>query len=162
MINTQLLLIDGAVLTAVFAVFVVGTLLWRPRLWLQDLPDDLQALIPPQTPSERRLMIGLAIPWFAVLLAILMATASRYGSEQGYWAMLLHVYLVWQMTNLFDLIVIDWFGMRLIDPEKPPFPGTEGAQGYRNYWFHFVGFLKGSLIGIPVAFLTTTVVWFLV
>ena len=52
MLNAYLLRVDGAALTVVFTTFVVGTLLWRPRLWLQDFPDDLQALIRPQTRAE--------------------------------------------------------------------------------------------------------------
>ena len=88
MLNPYLLLVDGAVLTAVFTTFVVGTLLWRPRLWLQDFPDDLQALIPPQTRAEKRLMAFLAIPWIGLLMVGLAVTGSRYGTEQGYWAVL--------------------------------------------------------------------------
>ena len=41
----------------------------------------------------------------------------------------------------------------LIDPQNPPFPGTENAPGYRNYRFHFVAVLKGSVIGLPMALL---------
>lgn len=162
MIDTRLLLIDSAILAAFFTAFVVGTLLWRRRLWLQDFPEDLQALIPPRTKSEKRLMRGLAVPFIGVLMAGLAATGARYGTEHGYWAMLLHVYLVWQAVNLFDLVVIDWGGMQFIDPANPPFPGTEHAHGYRNYRFHFYGFLKGSFLGIFMALFVTTGVWFLV
>lgn len=161
MLNSYLLLVDGAVLTVVFTTFVVGTLLWRPRLWLQDFPDDLQALIPPQTGAEKRLMAFLAVPWIGLLVVGLIVTGARYGTEQGHWAMLVHVYLVWQVVNLFDLIVIDWGGMHLIDPQNPPFPRTENAPGYRNYRFHFVAFLKGSAIGIAMALLATTAAWIL-
>lgn len=72
-------------------------------------------------------MAFLAIPWIGLLAVGLAVTGARYGPEQGYWAMLLHVYLVWQVVNFFDLIVFDWGGMQLIDPRHPPFPGTENA-----------------------------------
>ncbi len=49
--------------------------------------------------------------------------------------------------NVFDLAVIDWCGTLLIDPMNPPLAGTEGAKGYRDFMFHFIGFLKGSCEG---------------
>ena len=36
-------------------------------------------------------------------------------------------------------------------PQKPPFAGTEGASGWRDYAFHFRGFLKGCVIGLIFA-----------
>jgi len=39
----------------------------------------------------------------------------------------------------------------MVDLDNPPIPGTAGAEGYRNYLFHFVGFLKGTAMGVPFA-----------
>ena len=64
MLNTGLILTDGIVLSIVFAVFVVGTLIWKPRMWLQDFPADIQAMIPPKTDAEKRLTILFAISVF--------------------------------------------------------------------------------------------------
>lgn len=160
-INFRLLLIDGTILIAIFTVFVVGTLVWKPRLWLQDFPADIQALVPTKTASEKRLTTWIAIPFFTVLMGGLAVTAMRYGTANGFGALLFHIYLVWQMINLFDLIIIDWLGMQLVDPQNPPLPGTENAKGYRDYWFHFIGFLKGSALGFAVVLLIGGIVWFL-
>jgi len=151
MLNAGLILTDGIALSIVFAVFVVGTLLWKPRMWLQDFPADLQAMIPPKTDAEKRLTILFAIPFFILLFGGLGLSASRFGMDSGFGAMVLHVYLVWQVVNLFDLVIIDWCGIMLVDPMNPPFDGTAGAQGYRDFMFHFVGFIKGSVMGLVFA-----------
>jgi hypothetical protein len=161
-IDPSLLLIDGTLLTLVFSAVVVGSILWRPRLWLQDFPADLQALMPPKTDEEKRLTILIAVPFFAILFGGLGLTAARYGTANGFLPMLLHVYLAWQIVNTFDLLVIDWGGMLLIDPQRPPFPGTEGAKGYRDFGFHLRGWVKGSLMGVVLAAVTAGVVWLLI
>lgn len=162
MINPQLLLVDATLTTIVFSGFVVGTLLWKPRLWLQDFPPDIQAMIPPKTEQEERLTRVIAVPFFITLFGTLSFAAYHYGNANGFWALWLHVYLVWQAANLFDLIVIDWGGTLLIDPMNPPLPGTEGAKGYRDFTFHFVGFLKGSMMGTVLALFIAGAMWFVI
>lgn len=161
MLNIQLLLIDGGILTIVFSVFVIGSIIWKPRLWLQDFPADIQAMLPPKTEIEKRQSIMLAIPFFIVLFGGLGLSAVRYGTENGFLAMAFHIYLVWQIVNLVDLVVIDWGGMMLIDPQNPPLAGTAGAKGYRDFKFHFIGFIKGSLMGIVFALIVVGVVFLL-
>jgi hypothetical protein len=45
--------------------------------------------------------------------------------------------------NLFDLLILDWLLFCTIQPRMMVLPGTQGMAGYRDYRFHFVGFLKG-------------------
>lgn len=159
MVDLQMILIDGALLTAAFTVFVLGIMLWKPRLLLQDFPPDLQALIPPKTPQEKRLTNVMSVPLFAILLTALVWTGIRYGVAQGFGALVLHVYLVWQVMNIFDLLVIDGIGMFAVDPANPPYPGTENAKGYRDFGFHLRGYVKGSAMGIVIALVVAAGVW---
>ena len=119
-------------------------------------------MLPPKTAEEKRLTKVIAVPFFSLLFGSLAFAAFRYGNSQGFWAMWLHVYLVWQVVNLFDLVVIDWCGTLLIDPMNPPFPETKGAKGYRDFMFHFVAFLKGSVMGIFLSLIITGVMWFII
>ena len=159
MVNTQLILIDGTLLTLFFSVFVVGSIIWNPRLWLQDFPADIQAMIPSKTDEEKRQTLIMSIPFFVILFGGFGITAARYGDENGFWALVLHIYLIWQVINVFDLLIIDWCGMMLVDPMNPPLPGTEGAKGYRNFAFHLIGFIKGSVMGVVMALVTAGVVY---
>ncbi len=151
MINPALILTDGMILTVVFTILVIGTILWRPRMWMHDFPQDIQDLMPPKTDAEKRLTRLFAVPFFTIMFGGLGSTALRFGFESGFLWTTLHVYLVWQTVSLFDLLVIDWLGMHVVNPQNPPFPGTEGAKGYRDYMFHFKGFLKGSVMGLVLA-----------
>ena len=45
--------------------------------------------------------------------------------------------------NLFDLIILDWLLFCGVQPRTMVLPGTEGMAAYRDYRFHFVGFVKG-------------------
>lgn len=68
--------------------------------------------------------------------------------------------LVLRLPNLFyqrPLMVIDR-GLVYWQPRSVVLPATEGMQGYRNYRFHFRGFL----IGIPVVLLGSALVSILV
>ena len=163
MVNTSLLLTDGAILSVLFGVYVGGTLFCKPRIWLHDFPPDIQALTPSKTDQEKRLTALLTIPFFILLFGGLGLTAARYGTAHGFLGMLLHTYLVYLIVNLFDLVVLDWgMSMHLVDPQNPPFPGTEGAKGYRDYRFYFVGFLKGCVIGMVFVLIVSGIVWLLI
>lgn len=159
MVKLQLLLMDGVLLALIFSTFVLGTLLWKPRLWLQDFPADIQAMLPPKTAGEKRLTAFIGVPFFVILFGGLGWSGIRYGLDHGFLALVLHVYLVWQVVNLVDWLVIDWGGMMLIDPHNPPFDGTAGAAGYRDFGFHFVGFLKGSVMGLAFALIMGGIIY---
>jgi hypothetical protein len=45
--------------------------------------------------------------------------------------------------NIYDLLILDWLLFCTIQPRAMILPGTEGMAGYRDYRFHFTGFLKG-------------------
>ena len=155
MIFMERVLIDGLVLSAMFTAFVLGSLLWNYRLWIQDFPPDIRAMLPPKTAREKRLTAYLAVPMFLIVLGgpmiSLLLVERELERAIGFLTAWLHAYLVWEVVNLWDLLVIDWIGLSFVDPENPPIPGTEGAAGYRNYRFHFIGFLKGCVMGIVIA-----------
>lgn len=149
------LLSDLLILTAVFTAFVVGTLLWKPRIWLHDFPKDIQALAAPKTPEEKRLTTLIGVPFMLVFfgLPVLLMSDLRaaLGANFTFLTVWLYAYALFFGVNLWDLLALDWVGMSLVNPQRPPFPGTEGAAGWRDYRFHFIGFLKGCMIGVVFA-----------
>lgn len=146
---------DLAVMTAVFSAFVIGTLLWKPRIWLHDFPADIQAMAAPKTSEEKRLTAWLggvfALVFFGLPVLLAWDLKAQMGSDYSFGAAWLYGYALFLGVNLWDLVVLDWIGFSLVDPQNPPIAGTEGAAGYRDYAFHFYAFLKGCLIGIPFA-----------
>ena len=53
--------------------------------------------------------------------------------------------------NLVDLLIIDWLIFVTLQPSVIILPGTEGMAGYKDYRFHFIGFLKGILFSAAFA-----------
>lgn len=148
-------LIDWTILTGVFTAFVVGTIRWKPRIWLHDFPADIQALAAPKTAEEKRLTAWIGTPFILVFFGLPVVLAwdlqSVLGTDFSFLNVWLYAYALFFGVNLWDLLVLDWIGITLIDPQNPPFPGTEGAAGWRNYAFHFYAFLKGCGFGLVFA-----------
>ena len=57
-----------------------------------------------------------------------------------------HFFVIFSVINVLDWLVFDWLIVVRIRPSFLVLPGTEGMAGYRDYAFHFRGFL----IGIPI------------
>jgi hypothetical protein len=146
---------DLAIFIAVFTIFVLGSVRLKPRIWLHDFPADIQALAAPKTEEEKRLtrMVGIPLVIIAFVLPIVLGWNLKavLGANYSFLGAWIYAYGLWFGFNLWDLIVLDWLGFTLIDPQHPPFPGTEGAAGWRDYAFHFHGFLKGSMMGLAFA-----------
>ncbi|MEW5939791.1 MAG: hypothetical protein AB1750_09035, partial [Chloroflexota bacterium] len=53
--------------------------------------------------------------------------------------------------NLWDLLVIDWLIFNTLQPKFIFLPGTEGMAGYKDYYFHFKGFLTGIVFSLVSA-----------
>ncbi len=155
-------LLDLLIATVVFTILVVGSLRWKPRIWLHDLPADIQALAAPKTAAEKRLTMIFGVPLIILFLGLpLLLTwglKARLGADFSFFSAWIYVYGLFFGVNLWDLVVLDWIGMSLVDPQHPPIAGTEGAAGWRNYAFHFYGFLKGCALGLVFATFAATVI----
>ena len=73
-------------------------------------------------------------------------------------------YLIWLIVDWYDCFVIDWIWV--CHSKKLIIPGTEDlTDSYKDYRFHFIGSLKGMVIGLPVCLLVGVMVqlvnWFI-
>ncbi|MEM1447797.1 MAG: hypothetical protein AAF726_02795 [Planctomycetota bacterium] len=151
MIDLEFVLLDGSVMSILIGALVAATFWSTPRTYLRDMPPDIQEAAAPITEREARSagIVGLIV--VSILLAGLVISALRRTGGEGYLDAALHCYLVFQVFNLFDLVVLDWGMMMFIDPARPPIPGTENARGYRAFGFHARKSLNGAILGIPFA-----------
>ncbi|MEM7077833.1 MAG: hypothetical protein AAF513_04300 [Pseudomonadota bacterium] len=158
-IDLGLLLLDGAVLCLFIGMLVAGSFARAPRMWLRDLPADIQSRTAPMTHAEVRSAQLIGVVIVSLLFCGQVVSTLRYGFEHGYLLALLHAYLLFQIFNFFDFLVIDCGIMLAIDPADPPIEGTAHAAGYRNFVFHALASLKGLLLGLPFAALAAGVAW---
>lgn len=132
------ILIDGTLFCAVTGVLVFGSLYLNPRLWLQDYPKEMQAKVPPLTSDEKRMRAILAVVVILLAVGIPFLSVRQLRADNGgsmtFLAAYVNAYLVFQLFNLFDAVVIDFLVLTLMSPKFAVLPGTEGMEYlYRNW-----------------------------
>ena len=126
-------------------------LLWlvgrNPRYMMQDYPPEITANIPPQTAKEKREGMRYGLPFLIILVGFPLAAGLLFIflGPISFMELWLRIFLLMLSFNLVDLAILDWMIFCTITPRFMVLPGTEGHPGYKNYFFHFVGFLKGLL-----------------
>ena len=143
---------DGLIACVPFTLVVWASFLSAPRMWLHSLPADIQRMAPPKTAHERRLTSWIGALVLFTFFGIPALLTWRLGASTpgglSFAQALTHLYGVWMIVNAWDLVGIDWPYAYLMDPRRPPIPGTEGAQGYKDYRFHAVAFVKASVFSL--------------
>jgi energy-converting hydrogenase Eha subunit B len=56
------------------------------------------------------------------------------------------IFTLFIVFNIVDLLILDWLIFCTLTPKFMILPGTEGMAGYKDYGFHFRGFLIGCII----------------
>jgi hypothetical protein len=155
---------EGLLISLVPALVILASLKINSRMWLHDLPVEVQAALPPLSNGEKQLRSFFGVLLLAGLFVPIIVSALRLRAENGgalpFGVIYLHVYVLFMAFNLFDLLIIDWLFLEFIRPAFAIPPGAEHLVGlHRGYKFHFLGFLKGTIIGLvfsaPIALLLT-------
>lgn len=157
MINAAFLshsLIYGAILSAVLTILILGSLYINPEMWLQDAPREVQEKHGPMSVRAKRqrawLVVAFAITMIGVVGVSVYQLPAVVGGPLTFVTVFVHLWLILMLFNLVDLLLIDWL---IVEYMRPPFivqSGLGQLMGERNYWYHFQGFLKGS-VGILIA-----------
>ena len=133
-------------------------------MFVGDYPPDIRRRYGPMSARAARLRPYTAALLFMTFLAIPILGLFQLHARSGGIAFLPAFAFssgTLLVFNVFDLIVLDWLFFCTIQPRSMVLPGTEGMAGYRDYRFHFVGFLKGfgfsAVGGLLIAILWTAV-----
>ena len=150
MIFVEKIIVDGSIYSLICSIYVVITLWQWPRIWLQNFPEDIQEKVPPKTEKEKRLSLIFGIPFLLLLFAgpFLSGLTLKLSTfhEVSFFSLFMHVFFIAIFFNLVDWLILDWLIICLITPQFIVYPGTEGSKGYKDYKYHFIGFLKGCAI----------------
>jgi hypothetical protein len=148
--NISRTLFDGGILAIAASLGVMIALRLNPRIWLQDYPEDIQAKAPPKTAREKQLSLLVGIPLFALMIAVPFVSTlwlkQRSGDPVSFLSLLANAFGVVFVFNVVDWLMLDWLIFCTITPKFVVIPGTEGMAGYKDYWFHFRGFLVGTAL----------------
>jgi hypothetical protein len=143
----------GAILSVLMVLSFAGAAYLNPEIWLPDYPPDIRERFGPMSAQAKRQRRLVGIPVFLVLMGVLVLSSIRLaqiGSESVFFSVFFGTFVVLLVFNAVDLLILDWLVFVTLRPRIIVLPGTEGAEGYGDYGFHFRAFLKGlagSLIG---------------
>ena len=137
-----------------YNLFTAGALLGlvfkNPRFMMGDYPEEITVAIPPQTDQEKKgsLIYGLPFLLMLVFFPLVIGFVGKFTQQIDFTHNILRIFILFISFNLVDLLLLDWLIFCTITPPFMVLPETEGHPGYKNYRFHFIGFLKGSLFCI--------------
>ena len=166
MLSLQRIMIDGTVLSFIMGVIILGSLMYNPRLWLQDYPAEMKAKVPPNTTREKREQRLLMIPFLVVMLGVPMYSTYLLRMENGgtisFLSAYLNTFFVLNIFNLFDAVVLDLLILTLFQPKFAVIPGAEGMEHlYRDWGMHLKNYLKGivfcTIFSLPLAWVALVV-----
>ncbi len=164
MLDLSKMLLDGLILSTLASAFIVITLRLNPRIWLQDYPEDIQARVPPKTEQEKRFSLILGIPFLLLLVAgpliSTLALEARHPESATFFPLAVNAFGVAFVFNVVDWLILDWLMFCTLTPRFIVIPGTEGADGYKDYSYHFRGFLIGTVFSAVVGLIIGAGVWF--
>jgi hypothetical protein len=135
-------------------------------MFVDKYPPDIQQKHGPMSPRAARLRPYFAALFFIPVLLVPLVGLLRLQREVGpigFWQAFAYAGVSVLVFDLFDLIILDWLLLCTLQPRFMVLPGTEGMPGYRDYRFHFIGFLKGLgfavMASLLVAILWTVLPW---
>jgi hypothetical protein len=165
MINISKILLDGALLSILASISIIGILRFNPRLFLQDYPEEIQSGVPPKTNLEKRQSLITGIPFLLLLFAVpfisTLILKRQSGETISFIFLFLNAFGVAFIFNLVDLLMLDWLLFCFITPSFLVIPGTEGMQAYKDSGFHFRAFLMGTVLSIAAGLVIAGIVSFL-
>jgi hypothetical protein len=139
---------SGLLLSAVLFALLLVVLRANPEIMLNDYPPDIRAKWGPMTERTRRQRAVVAVIFGIAVLAVVawsLTPVRARAEDVTFGAAFAHFAIMFGTFNVLDWAVLDC-GLVYWQPRFAVLPGTEGMAGYKDYWFHFRGFL----IGIPM------------
>ena len=132
-----------------------------PEILLNDYPPDIRQKYGPMSDRAKRRRVPVAIGIGAVGLGIVIASfLSVRASGDGtipFLTAFVHLFVMFSVFNVVDLLLLDW-PLVAIRPRFVVLPGTEGSAGYKDYLFHFRGFLMRTGLTLVASVVIAAVV----
>ena len=140
----------GFVLSLLLTLVFLGAVYLNGEIMLNDYPPDVKKAYgeekDPKTRGQRRIFSLLFLGALFGTITWSVVSISRNSSEPLTFLPLFALILVEILAfNVWDLLLIDWLVFNTLQPKFIILPGTEGLPGYKDYRFHFRGFLTGVL-----------------
>ena len=153
----------GAILTVVMIITFLTLTYLNPEAWVGDYPPDIKEKFGPMSAKAQKLRKLAGIPVllfiFGIIGGAMVQWAGSHTAPMTFMEAFLSSFVILTLFNLVDWLILDWLFFVTIQPRLIILPGTEGMAGYKNYAFHFYGFLKGVMISAIMSAIVAAVVW---
>lgn len=136
----------GLVLSALLIILLLITQSINPEIMLNDYPPDIRKQYGQPQPKTRRQKLVASILFLSVIAAVLICSFKDLPRPVDFGRAFLNIFVVFMTFNIVDLLIIDWLIFVWLQPRFVILTGTEGMAGYRDYRFHFRGFLIGTVM----------------
>lgn len=149
-------MIFGMVFSA--AMLIIGRI--NAEMILNDYPPDIREKYGAMSEATRKQANLMTLPLLATLGLVVVLGLGQLREISGaltFIETLIVSTVIFQMWNLLDLILLDWFLLMTLKPKFMILPGTEGLAGYRDYGFHFKKFLNGIVFTFILALVVTVI-----
>jgi hypothetical protein len=154
-------LLYGSVLSVVLSILLIALLWFNAEIMLGDYPPDIRQMHGPMSARSKRqkpiASILVGAPAIAVVAMSFSAVRAYDGGDISFRTAFVHLFLMFQVFNVVDLLLLDFWLVAFV-PRFFVLPGTEGAAGYKSYWFHFRGFLIGVVLILVVSIVMAAVI----
>jgi len=141
--------IKGLIWSVLWIIYVYVIVTKYPWQMLHEYPKDIQkasVLQEPTTEQKKNAKLFGTIGSLVIFGALITFGLIRFaGSRESYGKVLLYIFIIAMIWNIADLLIMDWLIICRITPKWVVIPGTEGCSGYKDYFFHFKGFLIGCV-----------------
>ena len=149
-------LLYGLILSVLFTLVLLGAVHLNVEIMQNDYPPDIKkAYGPEKSPKTRGQRRIFSLLFLFVLFGVICYSMVNLGRSISipltFLPLFVLVFFEIFTFNLWDLLVIDWLIFNTIQPKFIFLPGTEGMAGYKDYFFHFKGFLTGILFSLVSA-----------
>lgn len=120
-----------------------------PWEMVHEYPEDIKQKTTLEEPTDEqkkkaKLYGGLASVVLFAVLAVFPILHYK-NTPDTFLQIFFYTWIIAFTWNVVDLIVVDWLLVCTITPDWLILPGTKGCKGYKDYKFHFIGFLQGSI-----------------
>lgn len=159
----MLLIIECIITCIIFTVIVLSTQYKDPVKYIMSYPPEIRKRVE-SLPEYRNSIKGtekkhIFKKLITVFVCITLFSAIAYFSgAKTFQRAFLHVFILFLAVNLFDVIVLD-IGV-FCHSKKLRIAGTEDMdKEYKNYLFHVKGGIKGLILGVVIAFLSSCIIY---
>lgn len=154
-------LVYGGLLSLMMSGIIFASFFISPRIWLDSAPADIRQAAGGMSVRDRQAKRVVSLVTMVGVLALISQSIVRLivlgGGHVSFLDVALSVFLLIQVFNVVDLLLIDWLLIATIRPSFVVFPGTEHLASYRDYGFYFRGFLKGIFGALIVSLVSAGV-----